>query len=111
MEQSNSYFTDAGHRVIAAQLPLYSLKDDIDTVKGAVERVGGPTVLVGHSYGGEVITNAGYNNPNVTGLVYMQPLLLMRARLEMISSNRFPRNFLKDSMKALQWIEQDLICI
>ena len=37
--------TDAGHRVIAAQLPLYSLKDDVDTVKRAVERAGGPTVL------------------------------------------------------------------
>ena len=66
--------TDAGHRVIAPQLPLYSLKDDVDTVKRAVERAGGPTVLVGHSYGGEVITNAGYNNPNVTGLVYIAPL-------------------------------------
>jgi pimeloyl-ACP methyl ester carboxylesterase len=66
--------TDAGHRVIAAQLPLYSLKDDVDTVKRAVERVGGPTILVGHSYGGEVITNAGYNNPNVTGLVYIAAL-------------------------------------
>jgi pimeloyl-ACP methyl ester carboxylesterase len=63
--------TDAGHRVIAAQLSLYSLKDDVDTVKRAIERVGGPTILVGHSYGGEVITNAGYNNPNVTGLVYI----------------------------------------
>jgi pimeloyl-ACP methyl ester carboxylesterase len=63
--------TDAGHRVIAAQLPLYSLRDDVETVERAVERIGGPTVLVGHSYGGEVITNAGYNNPNVTGLVYI----------------------------------------
>lgn len=69
-----SILTDAGHRVIAAQLPLYSLKDDVDTVKRAVERAGGPTILVGHSYGGEVITNAGYNNPNVTGLVYIAAL-------------------------------------
>jgi pimeloyl-ACP methyl ester carboxylesterase len=63
--------TDAGHRVIAAQLPLYSLRDDVNTVLRAVDRIGGPTVLVGHSYGGEVITNAAYNNPNVTGLVYI----------------------------------------
>jgi pimeloyl-ACP methyl ester carboxylesterase len=63
--------TNAGHRVIAAQLPLHSLRDDVDTVKRAVERVGGPTILVGHSYGGEVISNAGYNNPNITGLVYI----------------------------------------
>jgi pimeloyl-ACP methyl ester carboxylesterase len=66
--------TDSGHRVIAAQLPLYSLRDDVNTVKRAIDRAGGPTILVGHSYGGEVITNAGYNNPNVTGLVYIAAL-------------------------------------
>jgi pimeloyl-ACP methyl ester carboxylesterase len=61
----------AGHKVIAVQLPTHSLSDDVETVKRAVELVGRPTILVGHSYGGEVITNAGYNNPNVTGLVYI----------------------------------------
>jgi pimeloyl-ACP methyl ester carboxylesterase len=66
--------TDAGHRVIAVQLPLHSLGDDIDTVERAVELIGGPAILVGHSYGGVVITNAGYNNPNVTGLVYVAAL-------------------------------------
>jgi pimeloyl-ACP methyl ester carboxylesterase len=43
----------------------------VATVKRAVEQIGGPTILVGHSYGGAVITNAGYNNPNVKGLVYI----------------------------------------
>src|SRR5919108_2322474 len=62
---------NAGHRVIAVQLPLHSLADDIATVKRAIELAGGPTVLVGHSYGGMVITNAAYNNPNVKGLVYV----------------------------------------
>jgi pimeloyl-ACP methyl ester carboxylesterase len=62
---------DAGHKVTAAQLSLRSLEDDIATVKRAIEGLGGPTILVGHSYGGIVITNAGYNNPNVTGLVYI----------------------------------------
>jgi pimeloyl-ACP methyl ester carboxylesterase len=65
------FLTDAGHRVIAVQLPHYSLRDDVDTVERAIDRIGRPTVLVGHSYGGEVITNAGYNNSNVTGLVYV----------------------------------------
>src|SRR5215216_5901083 len=60
-----------GHRVIAVQLPLHSLADDVATVKRAIDLVGGPTILVGHSFGGFVITNAGYNNPNVTGLVYV----------------------------------------
>ena len=62
------------HRVIAVQLPLHSMADDVATTKRAVEQLGGPTILVGHSYGGEVITNAGYNNPNVTGLVYIAAL-------------------------------------
>lgn len=62
---------DAGHRVIAAQLSLRSLGDDIAIVKRTMEQLGKPTILVGHSYGGIVITNAGYNNPNVTGLVYI----------------------------------------
>src|SRR5215217_6793715 len=62
---------DAGHKVVAVQLPTHSLAEDVETVKRAVAHIGGPTILVGHSYGGEVITNAGYNNPNVTGLVYV----------------------------------------
>jgi len=57
--------------VVAVQLPLHSIADDVATVKRAVDLVGGPTILVGHSYGGFVITNAGYNNQNVTGLVYL----------------------------------------
>jgi pimeloyl-ACP methyl ester carboxylesterase len=62
---------NAGHNVIAVQLPEHSLADDAETVRRAVERIGGPVILVGHSYGGAVITNAGNNNPNVTGLVYV----------------------------------------
>jgi pimeloyl-ACP methyl ester carboxylesterase len=62
---------NAGHRVIAVQLPLHSLADDVATVKRAIDLVGGPITLVGHSFGGFVITNAAYNNPNVTGLVYV----------------------------------------
>jgi pimeloyl-ACP methyl ester carboxylesterase len=56
------------------KLSLHSLGDDIATVKRAIEQLGKPTILVGHSYGGILITNAGYNNPNVTGLVYITAL-------------------------------------
>ena len=62
---------NAGYRVIAVQLPEHSLADDVATTKRAIDLVGGPVTLVGHSYGGEVITNAGYNNPNVKRLVYV----------------------------------------
>ena len=50
------------------------MADDVATVKRALEQLGGPIILVGHSYGGFVITNAAYNNPNVTGLVYVAAL-------------------------------------
>jgi pimeloyl-ACP methyl ester carboxylesterase len=62
---------NAGHKVIAVQLPLNSLADDVATVKRAIDLVGAPVLLVGHSYGGFVITNAAYNNSNVKGLVYI----------------------------------------
>ena len=54
-------------------LPLHSLTDDVATVKRAIGLLGGPTILVGHVYGGFVITNAPYNTPNVKGLVYIAP--------------------------------------
>jgi pimeloyl-ACP methyl ester carboxylesterase len=65
---------NAGHQVIAVQMPLHSLNDDVATVKRAIDHIGGPVTLVGHSYGGFVITNVAYNNPNVTGLVYIAAL-------------------------------------
>ena len=66
-----SILQKAGYKVIAVELPEHSLADDVATVKRAINLVGGPVILVGHSYGGFVITNAGYNNPNVKGLVYI----------------------------------------
>jgi len=57
-------------RVMAVQLPLTSLQDDVKAVERALAHVEGPTTLVGHSYGGVVITEAG-NDPKVVGLVYV----------------------------------------
>ena len=62
---------DAGHYVVAAQLPLSSLSDDIATVRRALAGVGGATILVGHSYGGAVIGNAAGGALHVAGLVYI----------------------------------------
>jgi pimeloyl-ACP methyl ester carboxylesterase len=59
-----------GLRVTAVQLPLNSLDADVATVKRAIVLEDGPIVLVGHSYGGVVITEAG-NDPKVAGLVYI----------------------------------------
>lgn len=60
-----------GMPVVAVQIPLTSLSDDAATVRRILKRVNGPVVLVGHSYGGAVITAAGSGNPNVKALVYV----------------------------------------
>jgi pimeloyl-ACP methyl ester carboxylesterase len=59
-----------GLHVTAVQLPLTSLADDAATLKRAIALQDGPFLLVGHSYGGSVITEAG-NDPKVAGLVYV----------------------------------------
>lgn len=59
-----------GIHVLAVQLPLTSLADDVATVKRALALEQGPLILVGHSYGGVVITEAG-TDPKVVGLVYV----------------------------------------
>ena len=59
-----------GLNVIAVQLPLTSLADDAATVRRAIALENGPVLLVGHSYGGVVITEAG-NDPKVVGLVFV----------------------------------------
>jgi pimeloyl-ACP methyl ester carboxylesterase len=60
-----------GFNVTAVQVPLTSLEDDIVTTKNFLAAQKGPTVLVGHSYGGAVITGAANEAPNVKALVYI----------------------------------------
>jgi pimeloyl-ACP methyl ester carboxylesterase len=62
-----------GHQVMASQHGLDSLKSDVDCVTGCFGRVSGPVVLVGHSYGGTLITHAGTDN-RVAALVYIAAL-------------------------------------
>ena len=61
----------AGYDVIAVQNPLTSYADDVATTRRVVDAQGGPVVLVGHSYGGAVITKAGLGATNVKALVYV----------------------------------------
>ena len=61
----------AGHRVVAVPNPLRGLKSDAASVAAAVSAIDGPVVLVGHSYGGAVITQASPSLSNVGVLVYL----------------------------------------
>jgi pimeloyl-ACP methyl ester carboxylesterase len=60
-----------GHKVTAPQFPLTSLADDVGRLRQVLALQGGPTVLVGHSYGGQIMTALGADAPNVVGLVYI----------------------------------------
>jgi pimeloyl-ACP methyl ester carboxylesterase len=65
--------TRRGYRVSIVQNPLTSLADDVAATRRALDRQDGPTILVGHSWGGTVITEAGTHS-NVVGLVYVSAL-------------------------------------
>ncbi len=62
---------EADYNVTAVQMPLSSLNDDVTRVWEVLDIQTGPTLLVGHSYGGAVITQLGEDHPNVVGLVYV----------------------------------------
>lgn len=60
-----------GYTVYAPANPLRGIAGDADYLRTFLATIGGPITLVGHSYGGAVITNAATGNPNVTALVYI----------------------------------------
>jgi pimeloyl-ACP methyl ester carboxylesterase len=60
-----------GYDVTAVQNPLSSYEADVETTKRLIDAQTGPTVVVAHSYGGAVITQAAVGNPNVKALVYL----------------------------------------
>jgi pimeloyl-ACP methyl ester carboxylesterase len=60
-----------GYNVTAPQFPESSLADDVARLRQVLNRQDGPTVVVGHSYGGQIITSLNTDAPNVVGLVYI----------------------------------------
>jgi pimeloyl-ACP methyl ester carboxylesterase len=60
-----------GYRVTAPQLSLTRLADDVARLRQVLARQDGPTLVAGHSYGGQIITALGTEAPNVVGLVYI----------------------------------------
>ena len=62
---------DAGHYVVAVQLPLTSIPDDAAKARRAIDSLAAPVVVVGHSFGGVVISQAAHKAPNVSALVYV----------------------------------------
>lgn len=105
-----------GYPVVAVANPLRSLTADADYVASLVKQTTGPVVLVGHSYGGAVISNAVRDNTNVTALVYVAAFAPEQGETVLELSGRYPGStlgqtlatpvLLKDGNKDL-YIQQD----
>jgi pimeloyl-ACP methyl ester carboxylesterase len=78
-----------GYDVLAAQYGLDTLASDVAAVKSALGRIRSPAILVGHSYGGTVITAAG-TDPRVAGLVYIAALAPDADETSQSQQNKFP---------------------
>jgi pimeloyl-ACP methyl ester carboxylesterase len=79
-----------GHEVMASQHGLNSLASDVAAVKACLGRVPGPVVLVGHSYGGTLITHAG-TDARVAALVYIAALAPDADETSQSQQNKFPK--------------------
>src|SRR5258708_34339929 len=78
-----------GYHVSVAEHPLTSFNDDLTAVKRVLAMQEGPTILVGHSYGGAIITDVG-NDPKVVGLVYIAAHALDEGETEVANGKKFP---------------------
>ncbi len=97
-----------GYKVSVVQHPETSYADDQKYTKAAIDAMGGPVVLVGHSYGGSVITEAG-NHPNVAALVYIAAFALDEGESCASIEQALPQasKAFKSDSNDLWWIEQE----
>ena len=86
--------------VVAAANPLRSVAGDAAYVRDVIAGIGGPVVLVGHSYGGMVITEAAAGNESVTGLVYVCAFAPDHGESALELSGKFPGSTLGEALAA-----------
>jgi pimeloyl-ACP methyl ester carboxylesterase len=91
--------TDQGVRVIATPNSLRSVTIDAENVRRAVEGIGGPVLLVGHSYGGAVITEAAVDNAAVVGLVYVAAFAPDHGENSLQLTGQFPGSTLGETIR------------
>ena len=97
-----------GYTVSVAQPPETSYADDQKYTKAAIDAMGGPVVLVGHSYGGSIISEAG-NDPNVAALVYIAAFALDEGESCASIETAVPQasKAFKPDNNGNWWIDQD----
>jgi pimeloyl-ACP methyl ester carboxylesterase len=91
--------TAAGHRVIAAANHLRSVATDAASVASVIDGVDGPVILVGHSYGGAVISTAAAGKENVAGLVFIAGFAPDVGESAATLSGKFPGSSLGETLQ------------
>src|ERR1700726_3442974 len=96
-----------GYKVSVAQPPETSYADDQKYTKAAIDAMGGPVVLVGLSYGGSLITEAG-NHPNVAALVFIAAFALVEGESGGSIEQALPQasKAFKSDSNGLWWIDE-----
>lgn len=89
-----------GYKTVAVANPLRSVTNDARTVSDVVASIEGPVVLVGHSYGGQVITNAARGHDNVRSLVYVAAFAPDTGEAAAELAGKFPGGTLGDALAA-----------
>ncbi|BCY08228.1 alpha/beta fold hydrolase [Actinoplanes sp. L3-i22] len=92
---------DDGYPVVAVANPLRGVASDAAVVRSVVDDVDGPVVLVGHSYAGNVITEAASGDPKVTALVYVAAFLPDTGESAGELSNKFPGSTLAPTLHQI----------
>jgi pimeloyl-ACP methyl ester carboxylesterase len=92
---------DAGHVVMAVAVPLRSVASDAQYVSDAVRGIEGPVVLVGHSYGGSVISDVSRDAGDIVGLVYLSGFAPDEGETPAQLTGRFPGSTLVPTLKTV----------
>ncbi|WP_331748158.1 alpha/beta hydrolase [Streptomyces chartreusis] len=90
-----------GYPVRAAANPLRSLRGDATSLNNLLASIDGPVILVGHSYGGAVISNAAYSSDNVKALVYADAFIPAKGESVADLTNKFPGSVIDETLRPV----------
>ncbi|MCX5561618.1 alpha/beta fold hydrolase [Streptomyces sp. NBC_00038] len=96
-----------GYETIAPANPLRGLPTDAPYIASVLASISGPIVLVGHSYGGAVITNAAAGNPNVKALVFIAAFAPDKGEQLGVLLNTYPGSLIGDSVQGVPFTNPD----
>ncbi|MFE3001452.1 alpha/beta fold hydrolase [Nocardia sp. NPDC059246] len=96
-----------GYPVVAAANPLRGPASDATTLRGLISHISGPVVLVGHSYGGSVISTAAAGSDQVKALVYVAAFLPAVGESALELTNKFPGSTLPGTLDPVPFTNPD----